>query len=267
MKGVGEMSEIKLYNGDCLELMKDIPDESVDMILCDLPYAVTQSKKDIRIPFEPLWEEYNRIIKDNGAILLFGQGLFYVDLVLSNRRNFRYDIVWDKVLTSGFLNSKRMPLRKHEQIAVFYKKLPTYNPQFSDGKPLHGRGSAYINKKNTNNNYGAFEQLEDTRKGSTKKYPTSILSFSKPHPSTAVHRTEKPVELLEYLINTYSNENETILDNCMGSGTTGVACKQLNRNFIGIELDEKYFKIAKARIENEEIKPIQTNLFSEGEIK
>lgn len=244
------MSEIKLMKGDCLELMKDIKDKSIDMILADLPYAVTQNKKDNRIPFKPLWKEYSRVIKDNGAIILFAQGKFYIDLVNSNINMFRYDLVWDKGLSSGFLNSKRMPLRKHEQIAVFYKKLPTYNPQFSDGKPLHGRGSAYINKKNINNNYGAFEQLEDTRKGSTKKYPTSILSFSKPHPSTAVHRTEKPVELLEYLINTYSNENETILDNVMGSGSTGVACKNLNRNFIGMELDDTYFEIAKERIEN-----------------
>ena len=137
---------MKLYNGDCLEVMKTIPDKSVDMICCDLPYELTQNKDDIKIPFEPLWKEYERIIKDNGCIALFAQGLFYIDLVNSNRKLFRYDLVWDKVLTSGFLNAKRMQLRKHEQIAIFYKKLPTYTPQFSQGKPLHGKGTSYMDK-------------------------------------------------------------------------------------------------------------------------
>ena len=245
---------IKLYQGDCLEKMKFIFDKSVDMILCDLPYGVTNNKSDIIIPFEPLWKEYERIIKDNGAILLFGQGIFYVDLVNSNRKLFRYDLVWDKVLTSGFLNSERMPLRVHEQIAVFYMNLPTYNPQFTVGKPLHGKGCGYKNKEFINNNYGEFKQIDDTRKGSTEKYPKSILTFQKPHSSIALHRTEKSIKLLEYLIKTYSNENDTILDNCMGSGTTGVACKNTNRNFIGIEKDEKYFQIAKERIEKTHVK-------------
>jgi site-specific DNA-methyltransferase (adenine-specific) len=242
---------IQLYQGDCLEVMKQIPDKSVDMILCDLPYEVTQNKSDIKIPFEPLWKEYERIIKDNGAIVLFAQGIFYVDLVNSNRKLFRYDLVWDKVLTSGFLNAKRMPLRQHEQIAIFYKKLPVYNPQFTEGKPLHSKGVSYMNKEAKNQNYGKFAMTDDSRSGSTEKYPTSILKFQKPHPSVAKHRTEKSIECLEYLIKTYSNEGETILDNCMGSGTTGIAAKHLNRNFIGIELDPKYFEIAKERIESE----------------
>lgn len=195
-------------------------------------------------------ETYERIIKDNGAILLFGQGAFYVDLVNSNRKLFRYDLVWDKQLTSGFLNAKRMPLRQHEQIAVFYKKLPTYNPQFTQGKPLHSKGVSYKNKEHTNQNYGKFHMTDDSRAGSTEKYPTSILSFSKPHPSIAKHRTEKPVELLEYLIKTYTNEGEIVVDNCMGSGSTGVACVNTNRRFIGIEIEPKYFDIAKERIEN-----------------
>ena len=240
---------IDLRKGDCLELMKDIPNESIDMILCDLPYGVTKNKKDIALPFDKLWKQYERIIKDNGAIVLFGQGLFYIDLVNSNSKLYRYDLVWNKVLTSGFLNAKRMPLRQHEQIAVFYKKLPTYNPQFTKGKPLHGKGINYKNKEHINNNYGEFKQLDDTRKGSTEKYPTSILRFQKVHPSKAIHPTEKSIELLEHLIKTYTNENETVLDNCMGSGSTGVACINTNRNFIGIELDEKYFEIAKKRIE------------------
>lgn len=242
------MSDIKLYNADCLEIMKSIPDKSIDLVLCDLPYGVTQNKNDIVIPFQPLWEQYERVIKDNGAILLFCQGTFYIDLVNSNRKLFRYDLVWDKKLTSGFLNANRMPLRQHEQIAVFYKKLPTYNPQFTIGSPLHSKGINYKNKDIKNQNYGQFKVTDDLRAGSTEKYPTSILSFAKPHPSVTQHRTEKPVELLEYLIRTYTNENDTVMDNCMGSGSTGIACVNTNRNFIGIEIDKKYFDIASSRI-------------------
>ena len=250
---VGKTVDLKqeafsLWHGDCLELMREIPDGSIDLILCDLPYAVTQNEKDIRIPFEPLWEEYNRIAKDNAAILLFGQGTFYVDLVNSNRKNFRYDLVWDKELTTGFLNAKRMPLRQHEQLAVFYRKLPIYNPQFSEGKPLHSRGFSYITKAAKNENYGKFEQTDDVRAGSTQKYPTSILRFAKPHPSIAKHRTEKPIDLLKWLIRTYTNENGLVLDNCMGSGSTGVACIETGRRFIGIEKDEHYFDVATQRI-------------------
>lgn len=239
---------VKLLKGDCLELMGNIPDKSIDMILCDLPYGKTKNENDVCIPFEPLWKEYKRIIKNNGAILLFGQGTFFVDLVNSNRKMFRYDLVWNKVLTSGFLNANKMPLRQHEQIAVFYKKLPTYHPQFSQGKPLHSKGVSYKSKPMKNQNYGKFNATDDNRKGSTQKYPTSILQFAKPHPSTAEHRTEKAVALLEYLIKTYTNEGDTVLDNCMGSGSTGVACVNTNRNFIGIELDENYFNVAKERL-------------------
>ncbi len=245
------MSNIELYNGDCLELMKTIQDKSIDMILCDLPYGATQNKNDVQLPFQPLWEQYERIIKDNGAIILFAQGLFYVDLVNSNRKLFRYDLVWDKILTSGFLNANRMPLRKHEQIAVFYKSLPTYNPQYTDGKPLHSKGTAYLNKETNNNNYGQYKVIQNDKKGNTKKYPTSILSFQKPHSSVAKHRTEKSIQCLEWLIKTYTNENDTVLDNCMGAGSCGIACKNTNRNFIGMEIDEHYFDIASERINNE----------------
>ena len=244
------MSGVHIINNDCMSEFKHIPDKSIDMILCDLPYGTSANKDDITIPFEPLWEQYERIIKDNGCIALFAQGLFYVDLVNSNRKLFRYDLIWDKVLTSGFLNAKRMPLRKHEQIAIFYKKLPTFNPQFAEGKPLHSKGISYMDKEAKNQNYGKFHQTEDTRKGSTEKYPTSILQFSKPHPSVAQHRTEKSIECLEYLIKTYTNEGETVLDNCMGAGSTGIACINTNRKFLGIELDKNYFEIAKKRIES-----------------
>ena len=248
------MNQMQIKQGDCLELMKEIPDKSIDMILCDLPYGTTQNKSDIIIPFDKLWNNYERIIKDNGAIVLFAQGVFYVDLINSNRKLFRYDLIWDKVLTSGFLNAKRMPLRQHEQIAVFYKKLPKYNPQFTSGKPLHSKGKTYKDKPIVNQNYGVFHTADDSRAGSTEKYPTSILKFQKPHPSISVHRTQKSVELLEWLINTYTDEGETVLDNCMGSGSTGVACINTNRNFIGYELDEHYFQIAKERLEQHECK-------------
>ena len=198
-----------------------------------------------------LWTEYERIIKDNGCILLFAQGKFYIDLVNSNRKLFRYDLVWNKILTSGFLNANRQPLRKHEQIAVFYKKQPTYNPQFTIGKALHGKGKNYMDKGFINNNYGNFKMQEDVRKGSTEKYPTSILEFKKVHPSISKHPTEKPVELLEFLIKTYSNKNDLILDSCIGSGSTAIACIKEERNYIGFEIDLEYYETAIRRINNE----------------
>ena len=244
---------VELINGDCLEEMKKIPDGSVDMILCDLPYEVLNKGNknaswDRLLPFDQLWEQYNRIIKDNGAIVLFAQGMFTAQLMMSNPDMWRYNLIWDKMFVSGFLNAKKMPMRSHEDILVFYKSLPTYNPQMTTGQPLHGKGTSYRNKDVTNNCYGDIKGTEDDRKGSTEKYPTSIVRFQKPHPSCAVHPTQKSVELCEWLIKTYTNEGETILDNCMGSGTTGVAAINTDRNFIGIELTEKYFKIAEERI-------------------
>ena len=244
----------KLYQGDCLKLMKNIEDKSIDCIICDLPYGVTSKNKwDTIIPYEPLWKEYKRIIKDNGPIILFGQDKFTAKTMLSNEKMHRYNLIWNKVLTSGFLNAGRMPLREHEDIMIFYKKLPTYNPQFTEGKPLHGMGEKFKKVKNNNNNYNDFNSCNNpsaNREGDTKKYPKSILTFPRPASSKMLHPTEKPVGLLEYLIKTYSNENDVILDNCMGSGSTGVACLNTNRRFIGIELDEKYFNIAKDRLEN-----------------
>lgn len=241
----------QLYNGDCLEVMKNIPDKSVDMILCDLPYGTTHNHWDSIIPFDLLWKNYNKIIKDNGAICLFADGMFLADLMNSNRKMWRYNLIWNKVLCSGFLNAKRMPLRNTEEICIFYKKLPTYNPQFTEGQPLHGMGTAFKVKNHKNNNYGQFNMQNrpsSERKGDTKKYPNSLLTFSRPHSSIMKHPTEKPVNLLEWLIKTYTNEGETVLDNCMGSGSTGVACLNTNRNFIGIELDEGYFKIVEERL-------------------
>ena len=245
---------VELINGDCLEEMKKIPDGSVDMILCDLPYDVLNKGNknaswDRLLPLDKLWEQYKRIIKDNGAIVLFAQGMFTAQLMMSNPDMWRYNLIWDKMLVSGFLNAKKMPMRSHEDILVFYKSLPTYNPQMTKGQPLHGKGTSYMCKDITNNCYGDIKGTEDDRKGSTDKYPTSIVRFQKPHPSCSVHPTQKSVELCEWLIKTYTNEGETILDNCMGSGTTGVAAINTDRNFIGIELTEKYFKIAKERID------------------
>jgi len=236
--------------GDCLQLMKDISNKSVDMILCDLPYNVTQNKKDISLPFNLLWEQYERIIKDNGIICLFAQGIFYVDLVNSNRKMFKYDLIWDKELITGFLNAKKMPLRSHEQIAIFYKKTPQYFPQMITGSPLHSKGIKYIEKIPKNNNYGKFNVVNDDRCGEIKKYPKSIWKFKKPHPSISKHPTEKSILLLEELIKTYTKNGDLVLDNCMGSGTTGIACLKTNRNFIGIEIDRDYFEISKNRIEN-----------------
>jgi len=232
-----------------LEIMKNIPDKNVDMILTDLPYGTSKNSKDIPINLSLLWKQYERIIKDNGAITLFAQGLFYVDLVNSNRKLFRYDLIWDKELTTGFLNANRMPLRSHEQIAIFYKKQSQYFAQLKTGNPLHSKGKKYTEKIPKNQNYGKYEISDDSRAGETSKYPKSIWKFPKPHPSISKHATEKSIPLLEELIKTYTKEGDLVLDSCMGSGTTGVACINTNRDFIGIEIDKEYFDIATKRLE------------------
>ena len=239
---------IKLLQGDCLELMKDIPDKSIDMILCDLPYGTTRCKWDSVIPFEPLWKQYSRIIKDNGAICLFSQMPFTAALVMSNLKMFRYEWIAEKSMATGFLNAKHMPLKCHENICVFYKKLPTYNPQMTKGKPYN------IKRRDCGAQYlGNFDNIETKNEGT--RYPRDVLKdLWKPYCSgKMLHPTQKPVPLLEYLIKTYTNKGETVFDNCMGSGSTGVACVNTSRNFIGIELDEKYFKIAERRIKDVEI--------------
>lgn len=243
---------IQLHHGDCLAEMQNIADKSVDMILCDLPYEVLNKRNksaqwDMLIPFKPLWEQYCRIIKDNGAIVLFGQGMFTAQLMMSNPKMWRYNLVWRKGgRISGFLNAKRQPLREHEDILVFYKAQPTYNPQMTNGAKNHSRGNG--KHKMTNRCYGSFNEAADII--SDEKYPRSILDFQRPHPQ--IHPTEKPVSLLEYLIKTYTNEGETVLDNTMGSGSTGVACVNTSRNFIGIELNDEYFNIASERIKKAE---------------
>lgn len=244
-----------LHNGDCLEVMKEIQDNSIDCIICDLPYNVLNKTSeggawDVIIPFEPLWEHYKRIIKPNAAIILFGQGLFTAMLIMSQPKLWRYNLIWDKKLKSGFLNANRMPLRQHEDIVVFYKKLPTYNPQMIKCEPhkrCHG-GSAGGNV--VNRCYGNYVPTPTII--SDEKFPSSIITFPKEHfNKKSYHPTEKPVNLLRYLIRTYTNENDVILDNCMGSGSTCVAAIKEKRKYIGIEKEPTYFDIAKRRTDNE----------------
>jgi len=253
------MLKIELIQGDCLEKMKDISDKSVDMVLCDLPYGTTACKWDTIIPFEPLWEQYKRIIKDNGAIVLTAQTPFDKVLGCSNLEMLKYEWIWRKSRPTGHLNANKMPMKAHENILVFYKKPPTFNKQMTIGKPNHVKDGSIRKSKATNNNYGHFENV--VQKSTNLKNPITVLEFSQQDPNKILHPTQKPVALFEYLIKTYTNEGELVLDNCMGSGTTGVACKNLNRNFIGIELDQEYFKIAEKRI-NENLSentPVESN--------
>lgn len=229
---------IKLLQGDCLELMKDIPDKSIDMVCCDLPFGVTQNVWDKVIPLDELWEEYHRIVKDNGAIVLNCQQPFTSKLIMSNLKYFKYCWTWYKKQCSGFLNSKKQPLRNCEDIAVFYKKQCTYNPIMRKGKPQLKNTGGYTS------NYNAFI---DQPHISDVYYPTTLLEIPLPR-FKGGHPTQKPVALLEYLIKTYTNEGETVLDNCMGSGSTGIACLNTNRDFVGMELNEEYFSVAKTRI-------------------
>ena len=233
----------KIYNEDCLEGMKRIPDGSVDMILCDLPYGTTRNKWDTVIPLEPLWEQYNRVIKERGAILLTAQTPFDKVLGVSNLENLKYEWIWDKKLATGHLNAKRMPLKRHENILVFYKKPPVYNPQFTKGEP-YDKGCSLRESEN----WG--KQVAVSGKNSSgKRYPTSLIVKSNANQRGKVHPTQKPVALFEYLIRTYTNEGETVLDNCMGSGTTAIACLNTNRNYIGFEMDKEYFDVANERID------------------
>ena len=236
------MSKIDLYNGDCIEVMKNIPSKSVDMILCDLPYGTTKCKWDSIIPFDKLWENYNRVTKDNAAIVLFGTEPFSTELRHSNLKMYKYDWIWDKVKPNGHLVAKHRPMQRNENISVFGKGKINYYPiMIERDKPKKSKeySRTEIMGGNTTDNKG---------KTLNKKYPQNILVYSNAYQKNKLHPTQKPVELLEYLIKTYTQEGEVVLDNCMGSGTTGVACKNLNRKFIGIELDDTYFEIAKNRI-------------------
>lgn len=229
----------KIYNMDCLEGMKMLGDKSVDMILCDLPYGTTQNKWDSIIPLDELWVQYERIIKDNGAIVLTAQTPFDKALGASNLKLLKYEWIWMKKQGTGHLNAKKSPMKNHENILVFYKKPPTYNPQMREGKP-------YICKRGKLNssNYGKQSDGVITINDGNR-YPVTVLEFNS---DKGLHPTQKPVALFEYLINTYTNAGGIVLDGCMGSGTTAVACINTNRNFIGFELDQKYCQVANTRI-------------------
>ena len=238
----------KLMPGDCLTLLKRVEDHSIDMILADLPYGITANKWDSVIPLQPLFEQYERVIKDHGAVLLFGMGKFGASLIMnaSNKMPYRYEWIWQKSRTMGFFWSHHMPLRAHENIYVFYKHLPTYNPQMHQGfKPYKGQW----HRDKSGHNYHSPSGNYTPRKSNGERFPIDVITFSNGN-NHNVHPTQKPVDLLQYLIKTYTNEGMTVLDNCMGSGSTGVAAKQLKRNFIGMELNPKYFEIAKKRIDS-----------------
>nr|DAF22965.1 MAG TPA: adenine-specific methyltransferase [Caudoviricetes sp.] len=240
---------IDIQQGDCLALMRTIPSGSIDMVLCDLPYGVTaRNKWDVIIPFNSLWEQYARVIKEDAAIVLFGSGMFTADLMESNRKMWKYNLIWEKTQPTGFLNAQRMPLRCHEDILVFYKKQPTYNPQKTSGHVRKVSKAVHCKTAKKSLSYGDYSFTDYE---SDERFPRSVITFPKDTQKSALHPTQKPVSLLEYLIRTYTNKGDTVLDNCMGSGSTGVACIHTERNFIGYELDEDIFKTACERIASE----------------
>lgn len=233
---------IDLQHGDCLELLKSVPDSSVDLVCADLPYGTTQCKWDTLINLSDLWPELKRITKDTAAILLFAQTPFDKVLGSSNLPMLKYEWIWEKANATGFLNAKKMPLKAHENVLVFYKKLPTYNAQKTTG---HARKTAG-RKPCISEVYG--KGIKKTNYDSTERYPRSILQFSSDRYKSNLHPTQKPQSLLEYIVKTYSNENDVVLDFCMGSGTAGAASKKLNRSFIGFEKELKYFNVSSERI-------------------
>lgn len=231
-----------IKQGDCLELLKELPDGSVDMILQAPPFGTTDCAFDRRLPFEPMWKEFLRVTKHNAAIVLFSQMPFGAELIMSQRKFFRYEWCWEKSLGVGFLNAKKMPLRCHENILVFYRKLPTYNPQFTKGKPR------FVGGQKTGVNYGKHHEQRTWNDGEHYN-PRDVIYFNSTVGTIErLHPQQKPTPLLEYLIRTYTNEGELVLDATMGSGSTGVACMNTRRQFIGFELEEKFFNIAQKRI-------------------
>jgi len=247
------LDNYKLYNGDCLDIMsKQISDESVDMVFCDLPYGTTRNSWDSVIPLDLLWEQYNRIVKPNGAIVLTAANPFDKYLALSNIKDFRYDWIWHKNKATGHLNAKKVPLKAHEYVLIFYRKFPTYNPQFTYGhKPMNAvKPKSNIPKPEKERNYGHVGSTDGNPGGSTRRYPRTVIDIPVENNDNKekFHPTQKPVKLSDYFIKTYSKEGDVVLDNCMGSGSTGVSCVNLNRKFIGIELNKNYYKLAKSRI-------------------
>ncbi|MBT4734804.1 MAG: site-specific DNA-methyltransferase [Candidatus Marinimicrobia bacterium] len=240
---------MKLLNGDCIEMMDGLISErvTVDAIITDPPYGITACEWDIAIPFDDMWERLNKLTKSNGAIVLFGAEPFSSELRLSNIKNYKYDWVWTKNLKSGHLNARKMPMRGHEMIHIFYNKPVTYNPQKRKRTTEHKSGNKFNSKTGI---YGKQKDVYIDRQNDEISPDTVLQNIKCVSNDRRVHPTQKPVALIEYLIKTYTNENEIVLDFTMGSGTTGVACKNLNRDFIGIEMDTDYFEIAKQRIQS-----------------
>lgn len=238
----------EIYKGDCLELMpKFVDNKSVDMIFCDLPYGTTNCRWDSVIDLPKLWSEYERIIKDNGVILLFAQTPFDKVLGASNLKLLKYEWIWEKTQATGHLNAKKMPMKAHENILVFYKKLPTYNPQKTNGhKPINSY-TKYIKTQNNTEIYGEMKR-EISGGGETDRYPRSVITFASDKQKSCLHPTQKPLSLIEYMIKTYTNEGDLILDNTCGSGTTLFGAAKLKRNYIGIEKEEKYYNITIKRL-------------------
>jgi site-specific DNA-methyltransferase (adenine-specific) len=248
------MSEGKkeILLGDCLELMKNIPNGSIDMILCDLPYGITQNKWDAVIPFDKLWNEYERVIKLNGAIVLTASQPFTSALIMSNPKLFKYEWIWNKVVPTGHLNAKIMPMKVHENILVFYKSKPTYNRQMTDKPKEYQRPNRKLVKDAfyETKNYGDAKRGFADDSDYTKTNPKTIIEFSNGNGYSKKdnHPTQKPIELFEYLIKTYTNENDLVLDNTAGSGTTAIACLNTNRQFIVMEKEQKYYDIILKRV-------------------
>lgn len=240
-----QLGNIKLHNGDCLELMHDIPDKSIDAIIADLPYGTTQNKWDSVLPLDKLWAQYKRILKPRGVVILTGSEPFTSLLITSNLKDFKYNWIWKKSKATGFFDAKKRPLNDYETISVFYSKLPTYNPQMTVAEKIYKRGFV---KRKKSDCYG--EEKDFVQVDSGLRYPKRIIEIGNADTRDIEHSTQKPVALMEYLIKTYTNEGDTVLDNTMGSGTTGVACINTNRNFIGIELDKDYYEMAKKRLVN-----------------
>lgn len=249
-----------LLEGDFLQKMSEVSPRSVSMILTDLPYGCTKNPWDVLIPMAPMWEQYKRVLKRNGVVVLFGQGVFSAKLILSNEKMYRYSLVWDKVLTSGFLNANKMPLRSHEDILVFYDQLPNYTPQKIKGRKNHARGNQ--NKNGSGSNYGNVEIVCNSEHLGDMKHPKSILTFQKPHPSKNLHPTEKSIELLEFLIRSYTTEGDVVLDSCMGSGSAGVACVSTNRHFIGIEKNHEQFEATYQRLIGPQKTDLELSIYS-----
>lgn len=238
-----------LINDCCLSAMKTIKDDSIDMVLCDPPYGTTNCKWDTVIPLDEMWKEINRVIKPNGAIVLTSQSPFDKILACSNIKDFKYEWIWEKTAATGHLNAKKMPMKAHENVLVFYKKLPTYNPQKTKGhKPVNSYSKSIKDGTADGDVYGKTKAISGG--GSTERYPRSVQVFKSDKQKCSLHSTQKPVALMEYLIKTYTNEKEVVLDFAMGSGTTGIACINSNRRFIGIEKDFDTFKDARNRINN-----------------